>query len=219
MIKAALFDLDGTLANTLPDLKITINLTRAHYGLPPVTEEDVLLHVNNHLGNYIRLMIPELCSDEKWEEALQIYYSFYDDHYLAETVPYPEMVETLARLKADGILLAVMSNKNHEHVTRIIEALFPNTFDAVWGVVPEVPAKPDPARAFLIAKDFGVEPCEMVYIGDSDLDMQTGVNGGMTPIGVSWGYRPPVCLRENGALYTPATAGEIYDIIKSIAVN
>ncbi len=216
MVKAALFDLDGTLANTLPDLAITINLTREHYGLSPVTEADVLLHVNNHLGNYIRLMIPELGSDEKWDEALQMYYSFYDDHYLAETVPYPGMVETLAKLKADGIRLAVMSNKNHEHVTRMIEALFPNTFDEVWGVVEGVPAKPDPARAYLIAESFGLEMEEMAYIGDSDLDMQTSVRGGMVPIGVSWGYRPPDCLRENGAKYTPRDCAELYDIIKSI---
>ncbi len=216
MVKAALFDLDGTLANTLPDLKITINLTRAHYGLSPVTEDDVLLHVNNHLGNYIKLMIPELASQEKWDEALKIYYAFYDDHYLAETAPYAGIPALLEKLKADGIRIAVMSNKNHSHVAPMIEALFPNTFDEVWGVVEGVPAKPDPARAFLIAGDFGVEMSEVAYIGDSDLDMQTAVRGGMIPIGVSWGYRPPDCLKENGARFTPKDADELYQMIKSI---
>ncbi len=216
MVKAVLFDLDGTLANTLPDLKITINLTREHYGLSSKTEADVLLHVNNHMERYIRLMIPELGTDEKWAEALQVYYGFYDEHYLSETVPYPGIPEVLAKLKADGIKLAVMSNKNHTHVSRIIEALFPNVFDAVWGVTPDVPAKPNPARAFLIAEGFGVTMDEIAFIGDSDVDMQTAVNAKTTPIGVSWGYRPPDCLRENGAAYTPVDADELYRTIKAL---
>ncbi len=216
MIKAAIFDFDGTLANTLPDLKITINLTRAEYGLPPVTEADVLLHVNNHLEKYIELMIPELNSQEKWAEALEAYYRIYDDHYLNETVPYPGIPALLARLKADGIKLAVASNKNHSHIALMVEALFPNTFDSVWGVVPEVPAKPNPARIYLIAEEFGVTTDEIAFIGDSDVDMITSGNAETHSIGVSWGYRPAECLRENGAKYTPADAAELYNIITSI---
>ncbi len=216
MIKTAIFDFDGTLANTLPDLKITINLTRAHYGLPPVTEADVLMHVNNHLEKYIQLMIPELDSPEKWDEALQVYYAFYDDHYLNETVPYPGIPEILAKLKDDGVKLAVMSNKNHSHIILMVSALFPNMFDSVWGVVPEVPAKPNPARAHLIAEEFGVSMDEIAFIGDSDVDMITACNAKTHPIGVSWGYRPAECLRENGAMYTPVDAEELYNVIKSI---
>ncbi len=216
MVKAAIFDFDGTLANTLPDLKITINLTREHYGLSPVTEADVLLHVNNHLEKYIELMIPELGDPEKWAEALQIYYAFYDDHYLNETVPYPGIPEMLAKLKSEGIKLGVVSNKNHTHVIRMVEALFPNMFDSIWGVVPEVPAKPNPARVNMMAEEFGASSEEIAFVGDSDLDMITACNAKTVPIGVSWGYRPPECLKENGARYTPADAAELYNDIKSI---
>lgn len=216
LIKAAIFDFDGTLANTLPDLKITINLTRESYGLAPVTEDDVLLHVNNHIPAYIRLMIPELGDETLWNEAEQRYYAFYDEHYLAETVPYGGIPEILAKLKADGIKLAVMSNKNHSHILKMVDALFPNTFDSVWGTIPEVPAKPDPARAFLIADEFGADIEKIAFIGDSDVDMITACNAKAVPIGVSWGYRPAEVLRENGAKYTPVDADELYEMLKSL---
>mgnify|MGYP002519195202 CR=1 FL=1 len=188
MIKVAIFDFDGTLANTLPDLKITINLTRESYGLAPVTEDDVLLHVNNHIPAYIRLMIPELQSEALWEEAEQRYYAFYDDHYLAETVPYPHIPEILEKLKADGVKLAVMSNKNHSHILKMVDALFPNTFDSVWGTIPEVPAKPNPARAFLIAEEFGediVSATHQHIFCDSApmLERRWGVEAGLGFIG------------------------------------
>ena len=216
MLKVAIFDFDGTLANTLPDLKITINLTRESYGLPPVTENDVLMHVNNHIPAYIRLMIPELADEARWNEAEQRYYAFYDDHYLSETVPYDGIPEMLAQLKADGVKLAVMSNKNHSHILKMVNALFPDTFDSIWGTIPEVPAKPNPARAFMIADEFG-EPIENVaFVGDSDVDMITACNAKAIPIGVAWGYRPADCLRENGAKYTPENADKLYEILKNL---
>lgn len=216
MLKVAIFDFDGTLANTLPDLKITINLTRESYGLPPVTENDVLMHVNNHIPAYIRLMIPELADEARWNEAEQRYYAFYDDHYLSETVPYDGIPEMLAQLKADGVKLAVMSNKNHSHILKMVNALFPDTFDSIWGTIPEVPAKPNPARAFMIADEFG-EPIENIaFVGDSDVDMITACNAKAIPIGVAWGYRPADCLRENGAKYTPENADKLYEILKNL---
>ena len=217
MIKAAILDFDGTLANTLPDLKITLNLTREAYGLSPVTEEDVLLHVNNHMPVFIRRMIPELNDEALWDEALQRYYAFYDDHYLSETVPYPGVVELLAKLKACGVKLAVMSNKNHSHITKMVAALFPDTFDCAWGTIPEVPAKPNPARAFLIAQELGVDISEIAFIGDSDLDMLTACNAKAIPVGVAWGYRPADVLRANGAAYTPENADELYEVLASLS--
>ena len=217
LIKAAIFDFDGTLANTLPDLKITLNLTRETYGLPPVTEDDILVHVNNHMPVYIRRMIPELGDEALWDEALQRYYVLYDDHYLSETVPYAGIPEMLMKLKAQGVKLAVMSNKNHSHILKMVDALFPNTFDSVWGTVPEVPAKPNPARAFLIADELGVDASEIAFVGDSDVDMLTACNAKTIPVGVAWGYRPADVLRENGAVYTPADSDELYDVLASLS--
>ena len=216
MIKAAIFDFDGTLANTLPDLKITLNLTREAYGLPPVTEEDILVHVNNHMPVYIRRMIPELGDEALWDEALQKYYAFYDDHYLSKTVPYPGIPEILAKLKAQGVKLAVMSNKNHSHILKMVAALFPDTFDSVWGTIPEVPAKPNPARAYLIAEEFQADISEIAFVGDSDVDMITACNAGAIPVGVAWGYRPADILRENGAVYTPESAEELCSLLETV---
>lgn len=216
MTKAAIFDFDGTLANTLPDLKITINLTRAHYDLPPVTEADVLVHVSQHLPRYIELMIPEITDPKTIDEAVQIYYGFYDKHYLNETCPYPGIVDMLKKLKAEGVKLGVLSNKNHKHTKEMTEALFPDIFDSIWGSVPEVPAKPNPARAHMMAADFGCEMGEIAYVGDSDIDMKTGVNGGMTSIGVAWGYCEVPTLRENGAKTIVNDADELYLAIKNI---
>ena len=217
MIKAAIFDFDGTLANTLPDLKITLNLTRETYGLPPVTEDDILVHVNNHMPVYIRRMIPELGDEALWDEALQRYYVLYDDHYLSETVPYAGIPELLMKLKAQGVKLAVMSNKNHSHILKMVDALFPDTFDSVWGTIPEVPAKPNPARAYMIADELGVDVSEIAFIGDSDVDMLTACNAKTIPVGVAWGYRPADVLRENGAVYTPADSDELYDVLASLS--
>ena len=217
MIKAAILDFDGTLANTLPDLKITINLTRETYGLPPVTEDDVLLHVNNHMPVFIRRMIPELNNEALWDEALQRYYDFYDDHYLSETVPYPGIPEVLAKLKANGVKLAVMSNKNHSHISKMVDALFPGVFDCAWGTIPEVPAKPNPARAFLIAEELGVDITEIAFIGDSDLDMLTACNAKTIPVGVAWGYRPADVLRANGAAFTPKDADALYSVLEALS--
>ena len=217
LIKAAIFDFDGTLANTLPDLKITLNLTRETYGLPPVTEDDILVHVNNHMPVYIRRMIPELGDEALWDEALQRYYVLYDDHYLSETVPYAGIPELLMKLKAQGVKLAVMSNKNHSHILKMVDALFPDTFDSVWGTIPEVPAKPNPARAYMIADELGVDVSEIAFIGDSDVDMLTACNAKTIPVGVAWGYRPADVLRENGAVYTPADSDELYDVLASLS--
>ena len=211
LVKAAIFDFDGTLANTLPDLKITLNLTRNEYGLAPVTEEDILVHVNNHMPVYIRRMIPELGAEALWDEALEKYYAFYDDHYLSETVPYAGIPEILAKLKEQGVKLAVMSNKNHSHIIKMVDALFPDTFDSVWGTIPEVPAKPNPARAYLIAEEFGLDISEIAFIGDSDVDIKTAANAGVDASLVSWGFRTAEFLCESGARVIVDTPQELYD--------
>ena len=164
---------------------------------------------------YIRKMISELNNEALWDEALEKYYAFYDDHYLSETVPYPGIPEILAKLRADGVKLAVMSNKNHSHILKMVDALFPNTFDSVWGTIPEVPAKPNPARAFLIAQELGIDISEIAFIGDSDVDMITACNAKAIPVGVAWGYRSPEILRENGAVYTPEDAEALYNVLCS----
>lgn len=216
MIKAAIFDFDGTLANTLPDLCTSLNLMRAHFGYEPITEKEVLYAVNNATPRYVRLCLPDDFDELRMDEAIEAYFAAYAKYYLDKTVPYDGVADLLARLRADGIRLAVMSNKDDEHVKEMTETLFPGAFDAAWGTVDGVPVKPDPARAFMIAEDFGVKPEEVAFIGDSDVDMMTAGNAGMLPIGVSWGYRSADILKKAGASYISDDAENLYKIIKSL---
>lgn len=216
MIKAAIFDFDGTLANTMPDLATSLNRMRAHFGYAPITEREVLRAVNNATPKYVRLCLPEDFDESRMGEAMDAYYAAYAEHYLDKTAPYPGVSALLAKLRADGILLAVMSNKDDRNVKEMTEALFPGAFDAAWGTVADVPAKPNPARAFLIAEDFGVRPEDVAFIGDSDFDMITAGNAGMVPVGVTWGYRDAKTLISGGAAYLAENADDLYHTIKSI---
>ena len=149
-------------------------------------------------------------------EAIEKFREYYNIYGWWDNKVYDGIPEMLAQLKADGVKLAVMSNKNHSHILKMVNALFPDTFDSIWGTIPEVPAKPNPARAFMIADEFG-EPIENVaFVGDSDVDMITACNAKAIPVGVSWGYRPAECLRENGAAYTPENADVLYEILKNL---
>ena len=150
------------------------------------------------------------------DEAVEAYFAAYAKYYLDKTAPYEGVAGLLARLRADGIRLAVMSNKDNEHVGEMTEALFPGAFDAIWGAVKEVPVKPNPARAFMIVENFDVKPEETTLIGDADVDMMTAKNAGMLPIGVSWGYRSEDVLKKAGAAYVAANSEELYRITKAI---
>lgn len=216
MIKAAVFDLDGTLANTMPDLVITLNIMRAHFGYAPITEKEVLRAVNNATPRYVRLCLPDDFDESRIEEALTVYFAAYEEHYLDKTKPYDGISSMLTRLRDDGVRLSVMSNKDDGHVKKMAATLFPGLFDSAWGTVAGVPVKPDPARAFLIAEEFGFAPSEIAFIGDSDVDMITATHAGMIPVGVSWGYRDCETLRNNGALHLASNADDLYQILKSL---
>lgn len=216
MIKAAIFDFDGTLANTMPDLVTSLNQMRAHFGYAPITETDVLRAVNNATPKYVRLCLPDDFDESCMQEAMDAYFAAYAVYHLDRTAPYAGIPNLLTKLKSDGIRLAVMSNKDDGHVKEMTEALFPGMFDSAWGTVEGIPVKPNPARAFLIAKEFGVKPDETVFIGDSDFDMITAVNAGMIPVGVSWGYRDSETLAKGGAAYIADDTDKLYDIIKSL---
>ncbi len=214
MFKAVIFDFDGTLANTIPDLTTGINLMRAHYGYGPVTETDVLGFINGSTHQYIEHAMPPDFPRDKLDEAVDVYIEGYSKHYLDKTAPYAGVPEMLDRLRADGVPLIVFSNKDNVSVGHMVETLFPGVFDATWGTVDGVPAKPDPTRAWMIARELGLRPEEIAYVGDSDVDMLTSGNAGTRTIGVSWGYRDEETLRRSGAVAIAHTPDELYEILK-----
>lgn len=212
MVKAAIFDLDGTLANTLADLTTAINATRVYYGLDEVDEKFILKFVNGDTLTFIHECVPDIKDDEA-ERAVAVYKRTYSKCYLEKTRPYDGIKESLEELKKSGIKLAVFSNKADEYVKMMADEIFGGIFDIALGAG-IFPSKPAPDGALDILRRLGISPNEAVYIGDSDVDVETAKNAGIKAIGVSWGYRGRAFLENLGGCAVVDTPDEMVKIIK-----
>ncbi len=201
MFRYFIFDLDGTLAYTIGDLRNAMNLTFEKYGFPPVDDAKVLASINHGTREFVRKCLPEEIgqNEDFINEVIDSYLKIYDENCLVYTEPYEYVNAILSYCKENGAKMAVYSNKHDPCTKRIVEALFPNTFDAVLGGGTQFPHKPAPDGALYIAGLLGAQPDEIAFIGDSDVDMATAKNAGMHPYGVIWGYRPAELLLEKGA--------------------
>ncbi len=201
MFKYFIFDLDGTLAYTIGDLRNSMNLTFEKYGFPPVDDAKVLASINYGTREFVRKCLPENIekTEEFINEVIDAYLEIYDENCLTYTKPYEYVNAILGYCKEIGVKTAVYSNKHDSCAKRIVKALFSDTFEVVLGGGTSFPHKPAPNGALYIAGLLGAEPDEIAFIGDSDVDMETAVNAGMHPYGVSWGYRPAELLLEKGA--------------------
>ena len=215
MIKAAIFDLDGTLADTIDDIAEGINRMRAELSLPPVTRTHVLNSINNGAFMLVKRCLPEYdpIDDDTARKCLSIFEKHYRDCYNDSTYLFDGIAESVAVLKKSGIRLAVLSNKIDSFVKDIIEKLFPSgTFEEVIGQGP-FPTKPDPTSALHICASLDVLPSETAMVGDSNIDMLTAKNAGLFPIGVSWGYRNAEFLKESGALVLIEKPDDLVEIL------
>lgn len=216
--RAAVFDLDGTLLNTLADLVDSGNELLASYGMAPHPEPAFRYFVGNGSRKLMERILPGK-SPEQIDEALARYKAIYEKHLTAKTTPYAGISETLSALKARGVRMAVCTNKHISAAEALIRKYFPaDTFDAFEGDRPGVPRKPDPAHVRIVLEKMGVMPEETVYLGDSGVDMQTAVNAGTLPVGVLWGFREKDELMENGAqilLSKPSELLEKVDFVKN----
>ena len=215
--RAAVFDLDGTLLNTLADLADSGNELLASYGMAPHPEPAFRYFVGNGSRKLMERILPGK-SPEQIDEALARYKAIYEKHLTAKTTPYAGISETLSALKARGVRMAVCTNKHISAAEALIRKYFPaDTFDAFEGDRPGVPRKPDPAHVRIVLEKMGIRPEETVYLGDSGVDMQTAVNAGALPVGVLWGFREKDELMENGAqilLSKPSELLEKVDFVK-----
>ena len=202
--KLACFDLDGTLLNTLGGLTRSLNAARRMNNLAPQTEEQVTTFINNGVVKMIERSLaadPGDYSTELKERILKDYIAYYNSHVLEETRPYNGMLEALLRLKADGMKLACITNKNDEPAQKLIKQFFPDVFDYVKGSVEGVERKPSPEPIEKCLYSLGVENSDTVYVGDTEVDIMTAVNSGIDSISCTWGYRSRRFLVENGALF------------------
>ena len=192
MKKLIIFDLDGTLINTIADLGACTNYALEKLGYPTHDIESYKFRVGNGINNLFRRSLPE--GEKTDENVLRVrreFIPYYNAHNADRSRPYPGMVELLEALQTEGILLAVASNKYQEATTKIIGELYPSIrFSAVLGQREGINIKPDPQIVFDILQATGVDKADVLYVGDSGVDMQTGLNAGVETCGVTWGFRP-----------------------------
>lgn len=192
MKRLAIFDLDGTLLNTIADLAAATNHALSKFGYPTHKIDEYRFFVGNGINKLFERALPE--GEKSQENILKIrsaFIPYYNIHNTDLSRPYPGICELLAALQDAGMKLAVASNKYQEATSKLISQYFPDIrFTAVFGQREEIPAKPDPQVINEIIRLADVSKDETVYTGDSSVDMQTGKNARVTTVGVSWGFRP-----------------------------
>ncbi len=218
MIKACIFDLDGTLANTLPTLVSVGNRALAACGYRTVNADRYPALIGKGADQLITGLIYIATMVPPWPGELARVRKEYDKLYAADplylTEQYDGISATLSALTARGIKTAVLSNKPHDMTCRVIEGLFPeHAFDVCFGQRPQIAKKPAPDAALEIADILELSPAEILFIGDSGVDMQTGANAGMQTVGVLWGFRSEAELRENGATYLIARPDALLSLL------
>ncbi len=216
MAYGIIFDLDGTLADTMDDLKTAMNSALAILGYEPRTKFELLNFINNGSREFVRRSLPTAVQTEDFiiDSTLEIYGQEYEKCFCDKTHAYPGVYETVQVLKNEGFKLGILSNKPDRFVKTIAARLFGiDTFDFVLGQS-DLPHKPDPTSALFVAKMIGVKPSRCIFVGDSDVDIKTAKNAKMRSIGVSWGYRSADLLAQTGADYIAATPAEIIEHAK-----
>lgn len=204
MLQLCIFDLDGTLADTLDSLVYSVSAVLKEMGYEPIDPAQC----RSFVGNGARVLVEKALKaagdteGKRVEEGLERYRRIFVKGCTYNVVPYDGMRELLKELKARGVHLAVLTNKPHERAIDVVETVFgKGTFEVIQGQQDGMPRKPDPAPALDIAKSFGLTPGDCLYIGDSEVDIATGKAAGMKTLGVSWGFRTRGQLVEAGAEY------------------
>jgi len=221
--KAVIFDLDGTLLDTLEDLGNAGNRVLTARGFPTHKIDAYRYFIGDGATTLITRALPEeKRSDEIISTCLEEYRQDYSRNWNVNTKPYDGVAEMLDTLVTHGFKLAILSNKPHEFTKLCVSGLLSNwTFDAVFGQREAIPRKPDPAGALKIAKELKIPPSDFLYLGDTAIDMKTAIAANMFPVGALWGFRSAEELQKSGAqvlLKRPMDIMNIRDIlnIKSI---
>ncbi|HIV67998.1 MAG TPA: HAD family hydrolase [Candidatus Butyricicoccus stercorigallinarum] len=199
MKTAIIFDLDGTLLDTLGDLRDAANDALRRRGLPLRTTEEIRRFVGNGVRNLMRRCLPAGSPDEEIDAALADFKAYYAAHLCDTTAPYDGIPELLTVLRKRGIKVGVLSNKLDSATQQLIRHYFYGKVDVAFGEHSGVPRKPDPTSCRMVMEQLGVRPEEVLYVGDSGVDMRTARNAGLTAVGVTWGFRSRSELIDNGA--------------------
>ena len=215
MIKGIIFDLDGTLINTIVDIANSVNAVLEDYGYNTYTIEEVQKKVGHGFKQLLKDALPANASNELQVEAVEKFMYYYDKFYADNTHPYDGIIDMLRGLQERGIKIAINTNKHEEYARILVSELFKDiNFVDIRGQLNTRPIKPDPYNANIIIEEMGLDKSKVIFTGDSATDIKTGNNLGVSTIGVTWGYREVDELKENGATYIVNHPSEILDIVK-----
>lgn len=198
-LDAFVFDCDGTLLDTLPDLTAITNETLERLGYPTRTMKEILTYVGNGGRRLVAEALPPDSSDEEIERAFAVWQEVHAERGTYSIREYVGVTGMLEKLKARGKKIAVLSNKFDEGIKMVIPALFPGVFSVYHGECEAIPRKPNPEGLLRTLEELGVDPARAAYVGDSRIDMITAKNAGCFALGASWGYQTREDLVEGGA--------------------
>lgn len=205
----AIFDLDGTILNTLDDLHGSTNYALGQFGYPLRTLEEVRRFVGNGIRKLIERAVPAGLTEEQINAVHACFMEHYSVHCADKTQPYPGIPQLLRALRQTGVKTAISSNKADSAVQILREQYFPGLFDGATGERAGVPRKPAPDSVENLLRELHIEKAHAVYIGDSDVDVQTAKNAGLDSLIVTWGFRDGDYLREMGAERLVSTPEEL----------
>ncbi|MEG0830690.1 MAG: HAD family hydrolase [Anaerovoracaceae bacterium] len=211
-----IFDLDGTLLDTLEDLTDAVNEGLLEFGFPPRSLSEVSSFVGTGVRNLMGYAVPKGTSEEQILMCLERFKTHYEIHYRDKTKPYPGIMELLEAIKALGISIGVMSNKYEAVVKELCDDYFPGLINGIRGERKNVLRKPAPDGVNSLLAELGSQKSETIYIGDTEIDMKTGTNADLFTVGVTCGFRNEKILRKNGGkkiIYQPK---ELMRIIEEI---
>lgn len=214
MKKLLIFDLDGTILNTLDDLAASTNYALEQNSMPKRSLDEIRAFVGNGIRKLIERAVPSGSSEAEKKAVLESFTAHYKAHSANKTRPYDGIVELLEQLKIQGYLMAVVSNKADFAVQSLCETYFPRTFTFVVGEREGIRRKPAPDSIYEVLEQLNIPKEEAVYIGDSDVDAETAKNAGIDLIAVTWGFRNREVLEAMGAKVFAQTPKEILDVLQ-----
>ena len=214
MFHNVIFDLDGTLLDTIDDLADAGNYVCRLHGWPTYTVEEYKRFVGNGMAKLVARFVPEEWRTPEGVAAiLEEFMPYYDAHKEDKTAAYPGMVDLIARLKAAGVNMAVLTNKADPMARPVVNAYYPGLFPTVQGALPGMPTKPDPTLLHKLMERMNATRENTLFVGDSNVDIRTAKNGGLTGCGVLWGFRSRQELETEGADVLVQTPEELERVI------
>lgn len=213
IFKAVIFDLDGTLLNTLPDLQAAVNFALRRFSFPERSLEEVRRFIGNGVVMLMQRATPDSTDEKTNAECLDAFKEYYLAHMQDTTVPYDGVTALLGKLREKGMMTAVVSNKLHEAVCELCKDYFPRLIDEAIGVSEEGERKPSPVNVYKALERLGVSKDDCIYIGDSEVDVRTAHNAGLRCIGVTWGFRDRRELLQAGADIIINNCDELLSVI------